>query len=67
MHNDGRDNKFHFEGRWMFRVKIISQKRTKSVQMLENDQLDILGQQPSLYKLYTQICSIYRVPDPSAA
>ena len=50
----------------MFRVKIISQKRTKSVQMLENDQLDILGQQPSLYKLYTQICSIYRVPDPSA-
>lgn len=66
MHNDGRDYKFHFEGRWMFRVKIISQKRTQSVQMLENDQLDILGQQPSLYKLYTQICSIYRVPDPSA-
>ncbi|KAJ0419730.1 transferase family-domain-containing protein [Aspergillus carlsbadensis] len=34
--------------------------------MLENDGLDILGTQPSLHKLYTQICSIYPVPDPCA-
>ncbi|EJT41718.1 AYT1-like protein [Saccharomyces kudriavzevii IFO 1802] len=33
--------------------------------MLENNRLDILGQQPSLHKLYTQICLIYRVTDPS--
>ncbi|CAP86008.1 Trichothecene 3-O-acetyltransferase [Penicillium chrysogenum] len=30
------------------------------------DILDILGQTPSLYKLYTQICSIYRVPNSSS-
>ncbi|KAJ5220004.1 hypothetical protein N7468_009208 [Penicillium chermesinum] len=28
--------------------------------------LDIQGQNPSLFKLYTQICSIYAVPDPSS-
>ncbi|KAK4869885.1 hypothetical protein LT330_005609 [Penicillium expansum] len=28
--------------------------------------LDILGQTPDLYKLYTQICSIYRVPETSS-
>ncbi|PYI01165.1 hypothetical protein BO78DRAFT_328278 [Aspergillus sclerotiicarbonarius CBS 121057] len=33
--------------------------------MLGNDRLDILGQQPSLHKLYTQICSVYSLPDPS--
>lgn len=31
--------------------------------MSKNDLLDILGQQPSLYKLYTQICCIYQIPD----
>ncbi|OAQ72022.1 acetyltransferase [Pochonia chlamydosporia 170] len=30
---------------------------------LKNNQLDVLGTQPSLYKLYTQICSIYPLPD----
>jgi hypothetical protein len=28
--------------------------------------LDILGTQPALHKLYTQICSVYPVPEPSA-
>ncbi|KAJ5520451.1 hypothetical protein N7463_000904 [Penicillium fimorum] len=28
--------------------------------------LDVLGQTPGFYKLYTQICSIYRVPDASS-
>ena len=32
---------------------------------MDSFNLDILGSQPSLYKLYTQICSIYAVPDPS--
>lgn len=32
---------------------------------MKNDRLDILGTQPTLHKLYTQICSIYAVPDPS--
>ncbi|KAJ5714859.1 Transferase [Penicillium malachiteum] len=32
---------------------------------IENDVLDILGQQPGMHKLYTQICSIYAVPDSS--
>ncbi|KAJ6024292.1 Transferase [Penicillium herquei] len=32
---------------------------------LENSVLDILGQQPAMHKLYTQICSIYAVPDSS--
>ncbi|PYH92648.1 hypothetical protein BO71DRAFT_451256 [Aspergillus ellipticus CBS 707.79] len=34
--------------------------------MLENDHLGIMGEQPSLHKLYTQICSVYPVPDASA-
>ncbi|KAA8642061.1 hypothetical protein EYZ11_011505 [Aspergillus tanneri] len=34
--------------------------------MLENDRLDILGTQPTLHKLYTQICSVYPIPDPSS-
>ncbi|KAJ5680558.1 hypothetical protein N7536_011697 [Penicillium majusculum] len=33
---------------------------------MANDVLDILGQTPGLYKLYTQICSIYRVPEASS-
>ncbi|KAJ5623354.1 hypothetical protein N7490_011959 [Penicillium lividum] len=33
--------------------------------MLDNDTLDVLGQQPGLYKLYTQICCIYPVSDTS--
>lgn len=33
---------------------------------MANDVLDILGQNPGLYKLYTQICSIYRVPETSS-
>jgi hypothetical protein len=28
--------------------------------------VDILGTQPTLHKLYTQICSVYPVPEPSA-
>lgn len=36
-----------------------------SEEMLKNDRLDILGQQPSLHKLYTQIYCIYRIIDPS--
>ncbi|KAJ5594090.1 uncharacterized protein N7459_000298 [Penicillium hispanicum] len=36
------------------------------VPTLEHNVLDILGQQPAMYKLYTQICCIYSVPDPSA-
>lgn len=35
------------------------------IKMLENDRLDILGTQPSLHKLYTQICSVYPILDPS--
>ncbi|KAJ5372289.1 Transferase [Penicillium concentricum] len=31
-----------------------------------SDVLDVLGQTPGLYKLYTQICSIYRVPETSS-
>lgn len=34
--------------------------------MLKNDRLDILGTQPTLHKLYTQISSVYPVSDPSA-
>src|ERR1700761_7606448 len=34
--------------------------------MLENDVLEVLGQTPFLYKLYTQICCVFPVPDPSA-
>ncbi|CAI7574740.1 unnamed protein product [Penicillium glandicola] len=30
------------------------------------DKIDLLGQTPGLYKLYTQICSIYRVPETSS-
>lgn len=33
---------------------------------MANDILDILGQTPGLYKLYTQICSIYRVSEASS-
>ncbi|KAJ5718251.1 hypothetical protein N7488_003897 [Penicillium malachiteum] len=33
--------------------------------VLDNDVLDILGQQPAMHKLYTQICSVYAVPDSS--
>ncbi|KAJ5124384.1 Transferase [Penicillium bovifimosum] len=33
--------------------------------MADNDVLDILGQTPGLYKLYTQISSIYPVSEPS--
>lgn len=32
---------------------------------LENDQIDVLGQQPFLYKLYTQLCLVFPVTDPS--
>ncbi|TIC33557.1 hypothetical protein E3Q09_03428 [Wallemia mellicola] len=32
----------------------------------ENDRLDILGTQPSLYKLYTQICSIFPLTESSS-
>ncbi|KAJ5801254.1 Transferase [Penicillium psychrosexuale] len=33
---------------------------------MRDNVLDILGQTPSLYKLYTQICSIYPVPEASS-
>lgn len=33
--------------------------------MLENDRLDVLGHQPGLHKLYTQISCIYPLPDGS--
>ncbi|KAJ5555256.1 Transferase [Penicillium sp. DV-2018c] len=33
--------------------------------MTDDNVLDILGQTPGLYKLYTQICSIYPISDPS--
>lgn len=34
--------------------------------MLQSDALDILGQVPFLYKLYTQICSVYPTTDPAS-
>ncbi|KAJ5820213.1 hypothetical protein N7474_005804 [Penicillium riverlandense] len=34
--------------------------------MLENDVLEVFGQTPFLYKLYTQICCVFPVCDPSA-
>ena len=34
--------------------------------MLQSDALDILGQVPFLYKLYTQICSVYPITDPAS-
>lgn len=33
--------------------------------MLENYSLDVLGSQPTLHKLYTQICSVYAIYDAS--
>lgn len=33
--------------------------------MLENDHLDVMGQQPFLHKLYTQLCCIFPVTDDS--
>ncbi|KAJ5970966.1 Transferase [Penicillium vulpinum] len=33
---------------------------------MSDNVLDVLGQTPGLYKLYTQICSIYRVPNASS-
>lgn len=35
--------------------------------MLENDTIDILGCTPFLYKLYTQLCIIFAVSEPSSA
>lgn len=35
-------------------------------QKLENDGIDLLGQQPFLYKLYTQLCLVFPVTDPSS-
>lgn len=32
---------------------------------MTNMALDVLGQQPDFYRLYTQICSIHSVPKPS--
>ncbi|OJJ40855.1 hypothetical protein ASPWEDRAFT_56147 [Aspergillus wentii DTO 134E9] len=48
---------------------MIHDDRTHSLhtphKILENDLLDVLGHQPSLHKLYTQICCVYPIPDPS--
>ncbi|KAJ5153383.1 uncharacterized protein N7482_009861 [Penicillium canariense] len=35
--------------------------------MLENEHLDILGSNPFLYKLYTQLCLVFPGPEPSLA
>jgi hypothetical protein len=37
-----------------------------SAKMIENDTLDVFGQTPGLYKLYTQLCSVYPISDPSS-
>lgn len=34
--------------------------------MIEHDLLDVLGQQPGMYKLYTQLCCVFPVADASS-
>ncbi|KAJ5864488.1 Transferase [Penicillium soppii] len=34
--------------------------------MLDHDVLDVFGQTPGLYKLYTQLCSVYAISDTSS-